>query len=46
MDGKEVFACHGVTSVDNSLPVVDEETLYPALPHKVSRGAPSSATRD
>jgi CubicO group peptidase (beta-lactamase class C family) len=26
-DGREVYACHGVTSVDNPLPV-DRETLY------------------
>jgi CubicO group peptidase (beta-lactamase class C family) len=26
-DGQEVHACHGVTSVDNPLPV-DQETLY------------------
>ncbi len=27
VDGREVFACHGVTSVDNPLPV-DQDTLY------------------
>jgi CubicO group peptidase (beta-lactamase class C family) len=27
VDGKEVYACHGVTSVDNPLPV-DQDTLY------------------
>jgi CubicO group peptidase (beta-lactamase class C family) len=26
-DGQEIFACHGVTSVDNPLPV-DQDTLY------------------
>lgn len=26
-DGREVYACHGVTSVDNPLPV-DQHTLY------------------
>src|SRR5215207_2871950 len=26
-DGQEVYACHGVTSVDNPLPV-DRDTLY------------------
>ena len=26
-DGKEIYACHGVTSVDNPLPV-DHHTLY------------------
>src|SRR4030095_13631581 len=26
-DGREVYACHGVTSVDNPLPV-DPDTLY------------------
>src|SRR6185295_4179675 len=27
VDGQEVYACHGVTSVDNPLPV-DRDTLY------------------
>jgi CubicO group peptidase (beta-lactamase class C family) len=27
MDGQEIYACHGVTSVDNPLPV-DRDTLY------------------
>jgi CubicO group peptidase (beta-lactamase class C family) len=27
VDGKEIYACHGVTSVDNPLPV-DRDTLY------------------
>jgi CubicO group peptidase (beta-lactamase class C family) len=27
VDGREVYACHGVTSVDNPLPV-DQDTLY------------------
>jgi hypothetical protein len=26
-DGREIYACHGVTSVDNPLPV-DQDTLY------------------
>src|SRR5919108_917707 len=26
-DGREVYACHGVTSIDNPLPV-DRDTLY------------------
>src|SRR6476646_10401386 len=26
-DGRELYACHGVTSLDNPLPV-DEDTLY------------------
>jgi CubicO group peptidase (beta-lactamase class C family) len=26
-DGREIYACHGVTSVDNPLPV-DKDTLY------------------
>jgi CubicO group peptidase (beta-lactamase class C family) len=27
VDGKEIYACHGVTSVENPLPV-DQDTLY------------------
>jgi CubicO group peptidase (beta-lactamase class C family) len=27
VDGREIFACHGVTSVDNPLPI-DSDTLF------------------
>jgi len=27
VDGREMYACHGVTSIDNPLPV-DQDTLY------------------
>src|SRR5579859_7968821 len=33
-DGKEIYACHGVTSVENPLPV-DQDTLF--LPGSVTK---------